>query len=571
MFLVSSLKDKLKRTMLEINTDKTQICAFPYEKPKKNGAVITVHKHDPDRDFDTHKLNNLSKTDWERTFTLPKLRRKWKEELTVNFDPTHKKLPDDIISDQTKAAKQHIKDLIDPDILQIKDKKFNSSVNPQICNYPDLKKTLFEVSNGLNNFQVVPLKHKKVEEGTDTRNTMYINGEKWNNSTLFENWEKKYIHASSKEAAMNNTVNYWRNTETDRANEVELPITEGRKKLEMPRYYKQYKTPVQDAKYKYNTMQRVREITWFERELMAKKIIHENPGCVKYPEKIRSIVDREMAALYQEKYNELTGKTQPQGVVKDITANMKRTSNSQGVKKNWKDKELTDKIKTLNEWEDIGWFKPLRTEMSVDDNCQRYYNTMYSSSKYNELQKELKRKQLLRPLVSKGTAILKEEEKIREKIADDVKKKIKMEMLQQRKHSILNNQVVDSVAEQQKNLRISKYPLDKQTYEMLKEEEEQQRFMRDERRFTSRKEGGLNDEQGIVVHTEGNVVPVVQPFSKKYFLEAYKTVALDDLKEQKMKKKNNNNFEFQYTHFGTYVSNICIYICICNVCYIERF
>ena len=164
-------------------------------------------------------------------------------------------------------------------------------------------------------------------------------------------------------------------------------------------------------------MQRVREITWFERELMAKKIIHENPGCVKYPEKIRSIVDREMAALYQEKYNELTGKTQPQGVVKDITANTKRTSNSQGVKKNWKDKELTDKIKTLNEWEDIGWFKPLRTEMSVDDNCQRYYNTMYSGSRDSELQKELKRKQLLRPLVSKGTAILKEEEKIREKIA----------------------------------------------------------------------------------------------------------------------------------------------------------
>jgi hypothetical protein len=274
-----------------------------------------------------------------------------------------------------------------------------------------------------------------------------------------------------------------------------------------------------------------------------------------------------MAALYQEKYNELTGKTQLQSGI-----NTKRTSNSQGVKKNWKDKELTDKIKTINEWEDIGWFKPMRTEMSVDDNCQRYYNTMYASSKdkYNEMQMNIKRKQLLRPLVSKGTAILKEEEKIREKIADDVKKKIKMEMLQQRKHSILNNQVVDSVAEQQKNLRISKYPLDKQTYEMLKEEEQQQRFIRDERRFTSRKEGGLNDEQGIVVHTEGNVVPVVQPFSKKYFLEAYKTVALDDLKEQKMKKKNNNNFEFQYTHFGTYVSNIYICICICNVCYIER-
>ena len=39
----------------------------------------------------------------------------------------------------------------------------------------------------LNNFQVVPLKEKFIEEGIDSRNYMYINGEKWNNSTLFEN------------------------------------------------------------------------------------------------------------------------------------------------------------------------------------------------------------------------------------------------------------------------------------------------------------------------------------------------------------------------------------------------
>lgn len=516
---------------------------FPYEKPKTNGAVVTVHKRDPEREFDTHKLNNLSKTDWEKTFTLPKLHRKWKEELTVNFDPTHKKLPDEIISDQTKEAKMKVKELIDPDILQIKDKKFNSSVNPQMCNYPDLKKTLFEVSNGLNNFQVVPLKHKKIEEGTDTRNTMYINGEKWNNSTLFENWEKKFIHSSSKDAAFNNTVNYWRNTETDRFNEAELPITEGRKKLEGPRYYKQYKNPVQDAKFKYNTMKRVRELTWFERELMAKKVMHDNPGCIKYPEKIRSIVDREMASLYNDKYNELTGKS---------PFNQKRPSNSQSVKKNWKDKELTDKIKTLNEWEDIGWFKPLRTELSVGhENDYQYYNTMYSSrEKYNELKAKMKRQQLIKPLVYKGTAVLKEEEKIKDKIADDVKKKIKLEMLQQRKHNILN-QVIDTVAEQQRNLRISKYPLDKETYEMKKEEEQRQRLSKDDR--TSRKDI-QNEENGIAIQTEGNIMPVVQPYSKKYFLEAYKTVALDDLKEQKQKRKNNNNFEFQYTHFGTYVS-----------------
>ena len=97
MFLVSSLNDKLKRTMIEMDPDQNQTCQFPYEKRPTNGAVITVHKHDPNNEFDSQKLSNLTKKDWESTFTLPKLRKKWKEKINVSFDPNHKKISDDIV------------------------------------------------------------------------------------------------------------------------------------------------------------------------------------------------------------------------------------------------------------------------------------------------------------------------------------------------------------------------------------------------------------------------------------------------------------------------------------------
>jgi hypothetical protein len=55
---------------------------------------------------------------------------------------------------------------------------------------PELKKTLFEVSHGLKDFQLVKPKEKKIELGTDSRNACYAG---WNCSTLLQNMEKKEI------------------------------------------------------------------------------------------------------------------------------------------------------------------------------------------------------------------------------------------------------------------------------------------------------------------------------------------------------------------------------------------
>jgi hypothetical protein len=154
MFLKTSLEDKLKRSLSEYNPQ-PEVKKFKYSANKNT----------------SFRLFN-SKTD------------------KLSFPRDHKKFNDDDIPEKAKAAKEYVKELIDPDILEVRNKRWNISAKPEYNERPELKKTLFEVSHGLKDFKVVDLKDKKVELGTDTRNYCY---EGWNGSCLLEGFEKKTI------------------------------------------------------------------------------------------------------------------------------------------------------------------------------------------------------------------------------------------------------------------------------------------------------------------------------------------------------------------------------------------
>jgi len=268
MFLASSLNDKLKKTMIEMEPETQQTCLFPYTKPLPNAAIVTVHKHDPQNTYDSAQLQNLSKKEWENTFTLQKLHKKWNEKLNLNFNSNFKKISDDIVTEETKEKKKYIKNLVDPDILEIKNKRWNKSVNPLEKNRPELKQTIFEVSHGLKNSKVTPLKDNFIEDGVDTRNYTYFNdyNEKWNNSTFFDDYEKKNLYMTSRDLAFENTTKYWRNTEYDRYIQEQLPISLSRKNFESPRYYKRYISSEQLYNYHYKTMQKVKERLLIKRQ-----------------------------------------------------------------------------------------------------------------------------------------------------------------------------------------------------------------------------------------------------------------------------------------------------------------
>ena len=516
MFLASSLNDKLKQTMNEVDPEQVKTCLFPYEKPPTNGAVITIHKHDPNSKLDSDQLFNLSKEEWEKTFTIPKLHNKWKEKINVNFNPTFKKISDDVMPKHVREAKLYIKDSVDPDNLELKkNKRWNNSVNPNEKIRPELKKTIFEATHKLNNYRVVPLKEKKIEEGTDSRNYMYINGEKWNNSTLFEDYEKQFLNTISGENAFENTKRYWRATAYDRLNENIIPISNNRRHFEEPRFYKKYLTPLQNTNYKLQTMRKVKEITSLERERILKKVIQENPASCE--EKINLLTNKQMYNTYQEKFNELTGKS-------------KSLTQKNFFKKDWKDEELVDKVKTLNNWKNIKWFKPFKGENDYND-------------------KNFKRRELLKPLVTKGCAIAKEEDNIKTKLEEEYKKEIKKKLLQKRNKTILSIEPIST----KNSLLESKYPLDKKEYEtQIKKSIEDKKNYKRNKSNDNIKEIDESKENDFIIQDDNAIIPVTQPYSNKYFLQAYKTVTLEDLKDKKRKRKNEQWVEYEYSHFGTY-------------------
>ena len=141
MFLASSLNDKMKKTMNEVDPEFNQTALFPYQKPHSNGAVITIHKHDPNTKLTSEELLNLTNEEWGKTFTLPKLRNKWKEKINVNFQRKFKKISDDVMPENVKEARLYIKNFVDPDNLEIKkNKRWNNSVNPREINEEKRKK-----------------------------------------------------------------------------------------------------------------------------------------------------------------------------------------------------------------------------------------------------------------------------------------------------------------------------------------------------------------------------------------------------------------------------------------------
>jgi hypothetical protein len=155
MFLKSSLEEKLKRSLSEYNPSDMGRSLHSHNSVKGNKLRISHSKHDK-----------------------------------LNYARDHKKFNDDDVPQKAKEAKEYIKELRDPDILELRKKNWNVSTQAQDNQRPELKKTLFEVSHGLRDFNVVKLKEKTVELGTDTRNFCY---EGWNGSSLLEDWQKKQI------------------------------------------------------------------------------------------------------------------------------------------------------------------------------------------------------------------------------------------------------------------------------------------------------------------------------------------------------------------------------------------
>ena len=504
MFLAESLNQKLKSTLEKYELNSTNNCLFPYTKPRQNPKVLEIQRNFPE--ITREQLQDLTNDEFLNKFTLQKLHKKWQRRFPYNYGITTKKFSDDCTSKEAQKAKIYIKDLLDRDIFEVKIPHWNKSTKPDYFNTEKnkvpLKKTLFEVNHGFNNYLVTPLKDKFVEEGTDSRN-VHIFGDDWNISNKLEKNEKKMMNTDLFLKSMNNTQKYWRSKNYYRMNEMEFPISSERKQVEEPRYYKAYQNPRSLTIYNYEQMKRAKNDLWLEREKVLKEEKMKNLGSL--PEKINYIVEKRMFPKYKERFEILTGKKK-----EIINENKKKT--------HWKDDELIDKIELVNSWKDTNWFQPNRT--------------------YNQ---DMKKREILKQLVPNEDKILREQEKLKEEKISENKRKIKHDLMEQRHLEIKQRKL--------NPLNISKYPINQSIFEKTKKNY----YIDEEPEKKIYKTTSLNRNSNIIHF--GNYKFELD--DKKLFLDAYKKVLIkkdNSMKRSKTMYSNGNNkwIEFKYHHPGKY-------------------
>ena len=547
MFLANSLKEKLKRNFLENETNNMEQTKFPYKSPPKDPRVLLSFRQGADGEdeqenlipqtfFSTQKLQSLDRKEWENTFTLEKLHSEWKTRVNLDFENNYKKISDDFILPNVIQSKIDMKNLVDPDKLELKKKPWNISYNIKNDVKPELQKKLFEIQSGLSDFKVVPIKKHYVEEGVDSRDHLEVDGSVWNVSNQVSLKDFKNDDNKKLSDAKENTLRYWKTNNDFRRNEQPFPIPEEKKKIEVIRYFKKYRTPYQKNIDYYKTMQKIKEDTFIERENTEKMVKYKNPGSDKYPEKINSLVFKEMYNTYRYKYNEVTGRLSKE--------ELKRKQREKNRFK-WSDVDLANKILAVNK---------LTGEKFFDKEGSKTVNREFIRSKNRSSysQESTRNNSYLFPLVSKGTDIHLEEEKIKEKLNEEYKRKKKRELLLNTRS---NRSFKDDKFE-------SKYPLSKKNYETIKkvEQEENPNSYKINESESDKIDKKIPSNIMELIKTKSlpNQNEYLNMISKSsncgpYFLEAYNKVAEKEIKRLNyVENKNRLEKTFEYIHPGTY-------------------
>ena len=500
MFLENSLKEKLKSNYLSNEPDISEHIKFEYKIPKKDPRVLlsfgdnTLNLNNEYELTSGLKLRALDKKEWESLFSLKKLKNEYKRKTEINFDYNFKKFSDDIILPNIIESKKYIKNLLNPDILELKQKKWDNSTDINNKKKPELKQTLFEVKHGLRDFKVIPLKEKKIIEGCDSRNFLSIDGKIWDSSNQISEKQIKSLSASNLFNANENSIKYWKDNSKNRIYQNPFPITEERKKVEVIRYFKPYKIPSQKSYDYYNIMKKVKELTLSDREKIEKEIKKNNPEIEKkYPEKFNALIFKEMSKKYENKYNELIGNLSREDIKKKQT---------KGKNFKWNDENLINKIIAVNSIKETDFFPKKKITKSFS-------------------QENIKKK-ILEPLVMKGKEIINEEEKIKEKKQEDYKNKKKKELLKIPKKKI--NNIIGKIND-------SKYPISKEEYDKL----------------LNASESSSNEND------ENNILNTSKIEKKELFIEAYEKIAKNEIeKQEKKNKEEKEKIIIKYHHPGTY-------------------
>ena len=517
MFFADSLSQKLKVSMDKYGLNQNDKCLFPYKIPKQKPIIIPgLKKNAPE--FTHEQLKEMTKEDFLNKFTIKRLQNKWARKFPLNYEISNTKFGDEFKLKGVKEAKEYIKDLLDRDIFEKKNPKWNNSTKPDYIIKSKkliLKKALYDANHGYNNY-LPSKKQKKLTRANSVGVHSYYNSY-WNVSSKLEQKEKNELDKELLEKSFNNTQKYWLKNNYRRKNELEYPLSSEMKQIEEPKYFKIYKDPKALVEYNYEMMKKAKNDLWIEKEKIYKQEKENHPNFVE--EKINYLVNKRMESKYKEKFENL--KNNKNMNMTDINKNKK-------MKTHWKDRELIDRMKLIEELKDINWIHPDQT--------------------YNP---EDQKREIFKELVCNKDKILKEQEKIKEEREIEKYHKMRIEELQSKKNG--KNKISP--------LQYSKYPITKDIYEYNKKIKDNPKTINI---YSNNDDDNTENINVEILDSNPNSDNLSKRkndnYEKKLFLEAYKRIILE--KENKKEKMKNRAmsckitkkyfYDVKYIHPGIY-------------------
>ena len=522
MFLADSLNQKLKLNIEKYGLNKNDDCLFPYKKPKSNPALLAELQNNPP-EFTHIQLKEMSKDDYLNKFSLKRLEKKWERKFRLNYDITNNKFSEDYKFKNAKESREYIKNFLDKDIFEKKLPKWN--ISTKVDNETkSIKKIIKDVSYDANHALINYHSPNKIISRTSSGYFLNINPY-WNVSSKFEPQEKTELNKELYKKSMNNTQRYWLKNDFRRKNELEYPLSSERKQIEEPKYFKNYKSPKELVQYNYELMKKAKRDLWHDTEKVLKEEKKNNPSSCE--EKINYLVEKRMSAKYKERLDYLEKKK-----------NLNITEITKSKKTHWKDRELIDKMKLLDELNYAKWFQMDKT--------------------FN--QERLKRK-IFKKLVYSKDQILKEQEKIKEEEEYEKMQKMKREELESKKNGVFKKSP----------LQYSKYPINKQTYELnkklkdeappsiAKDDDDENNIL--DQIYDSNNNNTNNNDNNTNNNDNEASAKEKSIYEKKLFLKAYKRILLKkDNKKERMNKYRTMScktmkaklYDVIYIHPGVY-------------------
>lgn len=398
MFFAQTLRRKLDLDYKRYS-NKNNDCLFPYKFSKNNDKTLLAELKTDNPKFTHNQLKNMSKREYLRNFSKKNLIKKWNRKCRVSYGFTTNKFSNKM-NKTTLEAKKYVKNLVDKDIFEKKIPRWNISTklndNSSFINIKDYLKIIKYEAEHCFKSQISTIQLNQIYNNENIVIHDDVNNG-WNLCSKLEQKEKEIIDKELYIKSLSNTQKHWlkKNNYVNNIGDKILLGIKNNKKINQNK-----------SAFIENNTKKLINLTDEQKKI---KLFEEN--------KNDSNIDvKKIPNLKTLKKNNSCDY-----LIKNNNAELSEILQNRKLQNLWKDKELSEKIKLI---EDL-------SEQSI-------YYEMNKTYRFDDLKKEM-----LEKLIYNKDRIKEEQEKIK----------------QEKKTNLIRNMKVSKNKRIMSSLNSSKYPM----------------------------------------------------------------------------------------------------------------